>query len=173
MPWLRLDYQFDAPAPDVVTNFMTKNNWLLIAFLAALAVAYGVWFTNWFHSDTVAIFHTHRERGPRMRPQPGGAIPSLIFGLDRKLKLTEIRVVPLAAWQTNHNVLPLWHLVSDSNSAPMKAFFYGQFIRGMKPAVVGTRSQPLEPQIPYRLIVTAGKTSGQHDFHLEGDPAAP
>jgi hypothetical protein len=96
----------------------------------------------------------------------------LIFALDRPLKLTELRVVPLDVWQTNHNVLPLWHLVASSNTVPVKTFFYGQFLRGMKPAVVSTRSQSLEPQINYRLIVTAGKITGQHDFHLEGEPAA-
>jgi len=150
---------------------MTPKNWLTLAFLAVLAVVYAVWFTNWFRSDTVAICHTMRERSQQIRPQPGGAMPSLMFGLNRQLKLAELRVVPLAAWQTNHNVLPLWHLVSDSNSVPVKVFSYGQFIRGMKPAVIGTRAQPLEPQVTYRLIVTAGRISGQHDFHLGGEPA--
>ena len=138
--------------------------------MALLAIAYAVWFTNWFRPDTVAIFHTVRNVRTRHQPR-GGAMPSLIFGLDRQLKLTEVRVVPLAAWQTNHNVLPLWHLVATSNSQPVKAFSYGQFIRGMKPAVTNSRPQLLEPQLSYRLIVTAGNISGQHDFHLEGNPA--
>jgi hypothetical protein len=148
---------------------MTKKNLLLLAFLAVLAVVYGVWFSDWFRPSTVGIYHTNRSH--RTRRMPDGVMPSLIFALDRPLKLTELRVVPLDAWQTNHNVLPLWHLVASSNAVPIKTFFYGQFIRGLKPAVVSTRSQPLAPQVNYRLIVTAGKITGQHDFHLEGEPA--
>ena len=39
--------------------------------------------------------------------------------MNRSLRLTEIRVVPL------------WHLVSDSNSVPVKAIFFGQFIANL------------------------------------------
>jgi hypothetical protein len=75
-----------------------------------------------------------------------------------------VKVVPLVAWQNDHNVLPLWHLVSDSNSIPIKTFSYGQNIRGMKPAVPGTHADPLEPNVLYHLILAAGKTKGEHDF---------
>jgi len=149
---------------------MTQKNWLLLGCLAALAVAYAVWFTGWFQPDTVEIFHTTRNQ--RVRPQLGGALPSLMFGLNRPLRLTEIRLVPLAAWQTNHAVLPLWHVVSTSNSVPKKNFSYGQFIPGLRPAVAGTHPEPLDPQVVYRLFVTAGKIHGQHDFALGEPPAA-
>jgi len=97
----------------------------------------------------------------------GGALPSLQFGVNHKLKLTEIRVVPAAGFQTNQNVLPLWHLVSDSNSVPVNSFSYGQFIRGMKPAVKGARPQMLETNVRYHLIVTAGNFKGEHDFQIK------
>lgn len=144
---------------------MTKKNWLLVVFLAALAGAYVIWFTDWFRPATVSVFHTIRNQ--RARPQSGGAMPSLIFGLNRQLKLTEIKVVPLAAFQTNSSVLPVWHLVSGSNSVPVKTFFYGQFIRGLKPAVPGSRPQSLAPNVTYRLFVEAGKIQGEHDFELK------
>lgn len=153
---------------------MTLKNWLLIVIALALGVVYAVWFTDWFRSGTVTIFHTSRTslRALRTRPQPGGLVlPNLTFGLDRQLKLTEIRVVQLAAWQTNHSVLPLWHLVTSSNSAPVKSFTYGELIHGLKPAVAGTYAQPLEPQVTYRLIVTAGKIHGEHDFQIADAPA--
>jgi hypothetical protein len=149
---------------------MTSKNWLLLVCATALAVVYAVWFTDWFRPETVEIFHTTRNQ--RARPQFGGTMPSLMFGLNRQLPLTEIRLVPLAAWQTNHAVLPLWHLVSASNSVPVKTFSYGQSIRGMKPAVNGTHPQLLDPQVTYRLMVTAGKIQGQHDFELGGTPTA-
>ena len=55
---------------------------------------------------------------------------------------------------------PVWHLVSDSNSVPMRAFRYGQGIRGMKPAFKGVKPYPLMPGTVYRLIVSAGDATG-------------
>lgn len=145
---------------------MTKKNWLLLAVVVALAAVYVIWFTDWFKPATVQIFHASRNvRRPAQRP---GALPNLIFGLNRPLKLTEIKVVPLAGFQTNPSILPLWHLVSDSNSVPVKAFSYGQFIRGLRPAIKGTRPQELATNTVYRLFVTAGKIKGEHDFELGG-----
>ena len=144
---------------------MTKKNWLLISVAVALAAIYGAFFTDWFKPATVEIFHTNRTMHARF--QRNGGVPSLIFGLNRQLKLTDVKLVSLDAFHTNKNSLPLWHLVSDSNSVPVKSFFYGQFIRGLKPAVPGSRPQPLETNVNYRLIVEAGKIKGEHDFELQ------
>jgi hypothetical protein len=144
---------------------MTKKNLLLILFAIALAAVYAVCFTDWFRPGTVQIFHTNRNL--HLRLQRGGALPSLIFGVNRQLRLTELKVVPLAGFQTNKNVLPVWHLVSDSNSVPVKSFFYGQFIGGMRPALKGVRPEPLETNVTYHLIITAGKIKGEHDFELK------
>lgn len=144
---------------------MTKKNWCLIGFVALLAAVYVVFFTDWFKPQTVKIFHTSRNL--RVRNPQTGAQPGLIFGINRQLKLTEIKVVSLAALQTNQNSLPIWHLVSDSNSVPVKTFFYGQIIRGLKPAVPGSRPQSLETNVAYRLVVDAGKVHGEHDFELK------
>ncbi len=94
----------------------------------------------------------------------------MTFGLDRYYRLTDVKVVPLAEWQTNHSVLPLWHLVSDSKSAPTKFFFYGQDIDGMKPFLPGTQPKPLETNVVYRLFLSAGSVNGQHDFQIGGKP---
>ena len=144
---------------------MTKKNWLLIAVAVALAIVYVIFFTDWFRPATVQIFHTNRAA--RGRYHPAGAMPSLIFGLNQQLRLTDIKVVALSALQTNKNALPSWHLVSDSNSVPVKSFFYGQPIRGLKPAVAGVRPQPLETNVAYRLFVEAGKVKGEHDFEIK------
>lgn len=144
---------------------MTKKNLCLISIAILLAAIYVAFFTEWFKPQTVKIFHTSRNL--RVRNPQTGALPGLIFGINRQLKLTDIRVVPLTALQTNLNSLPVWHLVSDSNSVPVKSFFYGQFIRGLKPAVPGSRPQPLETNVGYRLIVEAGKIKGEHDFELK------
>jgi hypothetical protein len=147
---------------------MTKKNLLLIAVAIGLAVMYVVYFTDWFRPKTIHIFHTSRANRQVNRPNARNAetVP-VIFGLSSQLRLTMIKVVPLSAAQTNRYAQPLWHLVSDSNSVPVKSFAYGQHIRGMKPAVPGARPQPLEPNVIYRLYVEAGSAKGEHDFEAK------
>ena len=147
---------------------MPRKNLFLLLFVAVLATIYAVYFTDWFAPKTFKIFHTSRNLRP-LRPgfQRTGALPSLNFGVSRQLKLTEIKVVPLAAWTTNSHVLPLWHLVTESNSVPVKTFFYGQFIPGLHPAIKGTHSEMPETYVVYRIFVTAGKFKAEHDFELK------
>ncbi len=149
---------------------MTKKNWLLIAAAIALMAVYVVYFTDLFRPKTIRIFYTTRNLMGQRGPQ-ASALPNLTFGLNTAFKLTEVRVVPLAEWQTNQQVLPVWHLVSDSNSVPVKMFHYGWRIPGMKPAVSGKRADPLESNVVYRIFVAAGKLKGQHDFELGGQVA--
>ena len=134
--------------------------------LVALAGVYVFYFTDWFKPKTIHISHTSRSLRPRLGNK-AAANPEMVpitFAVEPQCQLTEITVVPLAVWQTNQNTLPLWHLVTSSNAAPIKMFVYGQRIRGLKPVVPGARAQPLEPNVTYRLFVTAGKAKGQHDL---------
>jgi len=148
---------------------MSKKQWLLVGVLVVLAGIYVRYFTNWFRPQAILIHYTSRMTNPnprfRVRAATANAeIEPVTFGFDEPLRLTEIKVVRLAEWQTNSHALPCWHLVSDSNSVPMIDFRYGQGIRGMRPAVPGDHAQPLQPNIPYRLFVQAGALQGQHDF---------
>ena len=130
--------------------------------MAALATVYVVYFTGWFRHKTLHIYHTARNLNPQ-RPAAG-----LIFGLEGNYPLKEIKVVPLAAYQSNANVLPLWHLTAKSHSEPMKYFYYGQHIDGMAPLVTGEQPQPLDTGVTYRIFINTGKMSGYHDFTLGG-----
>ena len=144
---------------------MTKKNILLMVAAVVLAAVYVIYFTDWFKPKTVQIFHTSRNLRPRLLR--GGALPSLIFGINRQINLTEVRVVAADVYQTNQSAVPVWHLISDSNSVPVKQFHYGQFIGGMKPTIKGARPQPLETNVTYRLLIAgAGNVTGQHDFEL-------
>jgi hypothetical protein len=148
---------------------MTKKNWLMTIVLVALAGVYVFYFTDWFKPKILHVSSTSRAMRSRFRNNAGGdpePVP-VIFSLEPQCKLTEIKVVPLIAWQTNQNTLPLWHLVASSNSVPVKIFFYGQHIRGLKPEVPGTHAEPLQPDVTYRLFVTAGSAKGQHDFETK------
>ena len=148
---------------------MTKKNWLLLIALGALAGVYVFYFTDWFKPKTIHISHTSRAFSPRSgsKARVNPETVPITFGVEPQCQLTEIIVVPLAAWETNQNTLPLWHLIASSNAAPIKMFMYGQHIRGLKPEVVGGHAQPLEPNVTYRLFVTAGKAKGQHDFEVK------
>ncbi len=144
---------------------MTKSTIVLIAVLVAMAGAYVYWFTDWFAPATIQILAQVR---PSRSVQPG--VPGLAvtypvsFAFDRKLRLTELRVVSVDDETTNKYPHSLWHLISDSNSVPSKALIYGQPLRGMKPKVPQARPEALQPDVKYRLYVTAGKLKGQIDF---------
>ena len=144
---------------------MTKKNWLLLLLLIALGAVYAVYFTSWFKPKVIRIFHTYRDLHTRQARE--GAMTSLNFGVDHVMQLTDVRVVPADGFQTNKNILPLWHLVTDSNSAPVKSFFYGQYIQGMKPAIKGTHPESLETNVPYLLVLTSGRIKGEHSFELK------
>jgi len=152
---------------------MAKKQWLLVGVLLVLAAVYVHYFTTWFQAKAILIHHTSRLTNPAARARARAAnaeVEPVTFGFDEPLQLTEIRVVPLAEWQTNSHALPLWHLVSDSNSVPVTGFRYGQGIRGMRPEVPGTHAQPLQPNVAYRLFVRSGSLRGQHDFQPAARP---
>lgn len=147
---------------------MAKKQWILLAVLVLLAAVYVCAFTHWGRRPAMQISHTANSRqkglvGPRVR---AGAINTAImtFNFDRPYQFTEIKVVRLSDWQTNKSALPLWHLISDSNSVPTRKFNYGVAIGGMKPFVPKAWPKPLEANVTYRLFLTAGNIQGQNDF---------
>jgi hypothetical protein len=147
---------------------MDKKQTWLIAALVVVATVYVCFFTNWFKPKTIKIFDTSRHLVDRPRRGRGNPdLPYVLFGLEGRFKLTEIKVVPLASFQTNSETPPVWHLVSDSNSPPVQQFVYGQRIRGMKPAFSGAEPEDLQTNVMYRLIVSAGRIKGQHDFEIQ------
>jgi hypothetical protein len=144
---------------------MTKNNIMLIVAALILASVYVIYFTDWFKPKTVQIFHTSRNLHPRM-VRGAAMLPNLVFGINQQLRLTELRVVPADVYKTNANATPVWHLISESNSIPIKQFHYGQFIPGMHPKIKGLRPQVLETNVTYHLILQAGSVKGEHDFSV-------
>lgn len=141
---------------------------LLIITLLLLAAAYAYYFTDWFASENIQIVHSLRpvaaKRARGKTPAPNPTVNAVSFSLDRKCRLTEVRVIPTAELATNKYAHPVWHLVSESNSIPVKALVYGTTPRGMHPKVKGAQADPLLPDVTYRLFVTAGDLKGEHDF---------
>jgi len=147
---------------------MPKKQWFLLAVALLLAVVYIWHFTDWFQHKDIHISSTARAAFPRFRG--AGTSATVAFGLNREYRLTEVKVVPLAAWQTNPAVIPVWHLVGNRKSTPTEFFLYGENIGGMKSAIPGVKPGPLEDSVAYRLFVSAGSVKGQHDFQIGGKP---
>ena len=150
---------------------MTRKQWILIA--AALVLGGLSLYLNqdWFGHDGIQIYHRSRPASSglfRRRKVPASsgdsAINPIIFGFEHKLRLTSVKVFPVSDIATNKYPHPVWHLVSDSNSVPIKDFTYGGTIPGMHPAVTGATADQLEPDVNYRLCIEAGPQKADHDF---------
>jgi hypothetical protein len=145
---------------------VNKKNFILLLVFVVLMAAYAYFFTDWFTLRQLEVFSVSRQTlrgGPRVKAGNANTM-MVLFGLNGRYQLTDIKVVPLDEFKTNPQALPVWHLVSDSNSVPLKEFPYGVAIRGMKPAVGKQWPQPLETNRTYRIFVAAGSLKGQHDF---------
>jgi hypothetical protein len=165
---------------------MSKKNFFLFGLVLVMAGIWVVFFSHWFDRQSIGIVTASRPVSARSGARTGAraglrsgarattpAAPTiaLFFGLDDYFELTEIKVVPVAALQTNPMALPVWHLVGDPCSDSIKSFSYGQTVEGMVPAVTGLQPEPLQPGVIYRVFVTDGKLKGQHDFHIGPGPA--
>jgi hypothetical protein len=142
---------------------MTKNGIVLTVIAVLLAAVYVYSFTDWFRKETIQIIPTIRPgRALAMSNDPKQPpVYPVSFALDGKYRLTSIKVVAADDLATNKYPVPLWHLISDSNSVPTKAIMYGQAPRGMKPSIPRTRPEPLLPEIDYVLLLVAGSTRAQ------------
>jgi len=138
---------------------------ILIVGLAGLSLYLN---RDWFASDTIQI--AHRVSPWMQNKRPGTRNPNdlgvpVTFMLNGFYKLTSVRVFEAAKIETNQYAVPVWRIISDSNSVPASSFNYGSFIRGMRPEAKGIRPEPLETGVKYRLFVVTDKNlKAQHDF---------
>lgn len=141
---------------------MSKKTWVLIAVALVLGGLYAWHFTAWINVPTIQILKSDRPmRNPRLR----SAVHPIAFTFDGRYALSSVQVFAANERATNKHARPLWHLVAKSRSEPVKGFVYGMPIRGMQPAAANARPAPLEPEVPYCLVVQAGRARGQLDFH--------
>lgn len=152
---------------------------ILLLCAVLLTGGYVHFFTDWFAPPDIQIMHTIRpntralERRSSRRDAPRPSSHTVSFALNRRLNLSEVRVIPAAAVATNKHPHPIWHLVTDSNSVPTKALVYGSPIRGMRPAVKGAWPDPLEPNTAYKLYLTTDAGKLEHDFKTPPGFPAP
>jgi hypothetical protein len=146
---------------------MTRKQWMFVA-LAVLLGGLSLYLNrDWFAADPIQISHRSMPARPgfwgRRRPDDAAVNP-VLFRLNRHVKLTSLKVVPVADIETNKYPHAIWHLQSDSNSVPIQEFYYGMPIRGMRPSVKGIAAEPLQPGVNYRILVEAGSHKAEHDF---------
>jgi hypothetical protein len=146
---------------------MTKNGIVLSIIAVILAAVYVAYFTDLFRREGIQIIPTVRPGSASAIPRDPDEVPvhRVSFALDGKYKLTSVKVLVAAELATNKYATPLWHLVSDSNSVPTKSIVYGYPITGMKPSVPRARPEPLLANVEYTLVLEAGKTHSQTNFH--------
>jgi hypothetical protein len=152
---------------------MSKKNAIVLAVsFLAVAAFYLYLYRDSFHKPHIQISHTFRPSAWALSHPPGTddePVRTVMFGMEHDYRLTSIKVLVLSDLETNKYSHPIWDMISDSNSAPTRAFAYGGHIKGMHPSVKGAKPAELDLNVPYRLIVQAGNINGQHDFTLTED----
>ena len=149
---------------------MTRKQWMLSGLVVALSGISLYLNRDWFASKDIHIYHRSLPdrasliRGRRTAQKNASPTDPVFFGFDRRLKLTSIEVFPVKEL-TNKYAHAVWHLVSDSNSVPVKDITYGVPIKGMRPALKAATPDDLQPGEDYRLVIhTATAEKAEHDF---------
>jgi len=136
---------------------------IVIALLLGAVYVYS--FTDWFRAPAkVQILAMARPTNINGRPVKPNQVLPVTFAFNRKVRLTEVKVVAVDDEKTNRFPHALWQLISDSNSIPVKQLIYSVTVRGMKPKVPRGKAEPLEPDVPYRLYIKEANSVGQVDF---------
>jgi hypothetical protein len=154
---------------------MTRKQWILIA-LALLLGGFSLYLnTDWFSKGDIQI--SHRNRFPRMAVSNRRRVSSpeyapVFFEFNRKLPVTELKVIALEDLKTNKYPHVLWHMLAGAKPVATRGFLYGVTnLPGLKPAMQ-VAADPLQPGVKYRLFLVAGKVKAEHDFEA-APPLAP
>ena len=163
LPKVKVEY-FHRPSVNPL-GLMKNKQWMLILLTLVLG-AFSIYLNrDWFATDNIQVYHRCRPARFVLGGPPGSPnSESLMFGFDRRLKLTSIKIVPLEALKTNTYAHAVWELVSDSNSVPIKDFTYGMRIRGLRPSQ-GLTPEPLEPGRALPALGSGGQTETHARFH--------
>jgi len=158
--------KFDANSVNALG--MSKTKIITIAvFIVGLAGLSLYMNRDYFGSEPIQISHRLSPWMQNVRAKKNDLGMPVTFTLNGYYKLASVRVVETAKIETNKFAVPVWRIVSDSNSIPTSSFNYGSGIRGMRPEAKGVRPEPLQPGVSYRLlVVTDHKLEAQHDFTI-------
>ena len=100
--------------------------------------------------------------------QAPGGVANVTFSLDSNYVLTALKVVDVPKDGSQPKVL--WAL--KGKSLPTHMILYGRDPEGMSPINTGSKALPLEPGVPYQLLLEAGRRRGVHAFSTRPNPGA-
>lgn len=140
---------------------MRKNSVLLVCLAATIAIYVAV-FTDGHKAKKIQILKAVYPAGIL----PGTSTETMVFCLDHPYPLTSVKVVPTEEAQTNKFAHPVWHMVADPSSQPVRTFRYGASLPGMHPEVDTAEPEPLDPDTSYSLVVESGGLKGELTFQL-------
>jgi hypothetical protein len=144
---------------------MQRKEYIWIALLLVLAGLYIHFFTHWFAKGELVVT-------PSRRPafEPNATVESVVFTLNGPYKLKNIEVRELEDGKYNPHGHLLWHVVDDGGSSPTQLIVYGRHIHGLKQAPDNRAPEPLQPDVGYRIVVTANNLTGGADFKTRAEP---
>ena len=150
-------------------DIMTNKARFLFILAVVLGGAYAYWFTAWINVPKIEIIKSDR---PGRRGRDNSTVMPIAFAFDGRYALTSVKVYRVNGEKLDPKAKPLWQLVGKPRSEVIKGFIYGYPIRGMQAAANSGAPDPLEPDVPYRLLVEAGRARGQIDFTAKALPGA-
>ena len=148
-----------------------KQRLLLLLVVPVLAVLLYL-SRDWFATENIQIASTIRpnrlpeRQQKRLGPAVNARPYTVSFFFNRKCELKSVKVVKVHEFETNRFAHPLWELISDSNSVPVKTITYGVPVRRMRPPVKGAQADMLEQNVPYRLLLKTADQEASYDFTL-------
>jgi hypothetical protein len=92
-------------------------------------------------------------------PTPPG-VGHVTFSLDAWYRLTRIRVEDIPADGSEPKVL--WNV--KGKSQPVNSLLYGIVPPGLSPILAELTAEPLQPGVPYRIVLEAGRRRGTNSF---------
>ena len=143
---------------------MTKKTAILISAAVVLGIAYFYFFSDRFNQKSIQIIPQIRPSRPMKSLVPDVSVYPVSFTFDQEYRITSLKVVAVAEAKKTKFPVPQWHLISESNSVPLRGIQYGVAPKGMKPATPNSRPEALLPDVAYRLEVQSGKMKGKIDF---------
>ena len=146
---------------------MSKRNIFALFLLLVCGLIYAK-MNNFWRPPPIVITPAVRPINPsRLNPK----VYPVAFTLDNKYELTMIKVFKKDDCETSKYPAPIWHMISDSASEPLKNFVYGMPVQNMKPSLPKDRPHPLDAKVTYRLFIeTKQGRKGQVDFQTTEVP---
>jgi hypothetical protein len=129
---------------------MLKNTKLLVC-LAALIAVYLAFFSDGHKAKKIQILLAVYPPGIL----PGTSNETMVFCLDQPYPLRSVKVVPSDEARTNKYVHPLWHVVAQAATQPIKSFRYGAALPGMQADAAAEQPEPLDADTTYSLQIEA------------------